>query len=255
MTCDEIQGLIDDYLRWLHNSISLEKVDTSCEITTPFLDRHNDAIVLYLERNGNEIILSDDGYTLANLAMSGVEMTPRRKQMLQTMLNGFGVELSNDELLVRVGRTDFPKKKHNLIQAILSVNDLFLVAHDVVRGLFLEEVRKFLSSNDIPFVSSVKISGNSGMDHTIDILIPPTQKHPERIIQAIGHPEKQTIITRVLFPYLDIESRRPTKVIMFAFLNDQEKFNPDLIGYIQKAGVSPILWSERGEILDALTLY
>ena len=42
-----------------------------CEITTPFVDRHNDSLQIYLFQENGNYVLTDDGYTLSNLEMSG----------------------------------------------------------------------------------------------------------------------------------------------------------------------------------------
>ena len=39
-----IKQLIDEYVRWLRQGISVARIGDAYEITTPFLDRHNDHI-------------------------------------------------------------------------------------------------------------------------------------------------------------------------------------------------------------------
>ena len=38
----ECQKLIDGYVAWLRQGLTVENVGEACELTTPFLDRHND---------------------------------------------------------------------------------------------------------------------------------------------------------------------------------------------------------------------
>lgn len=85
--------LISRYYEWLKAKTNWREINDWVEITTPYLDRHNDCIQIYLKRQGSEWLLTDDGYTLADLAQSGCEIdTPRRKALLATTLNGFGVQ-------------------------------------------------------------------------------------------------------------------------------------------------------------------
>ena len=73
--------------------------------------------------------LSNDGYTIIDLANSGCDMsTPRRFQLSHTTLNGFGVTFDGDALVVRCEHDQFANKKHNLVQAMLAVNDIFYTA-------------------------------------------------------------------------------------------------------------------------------
>jgi len=253
MTCDEAKSLIGTYVKWLQEKTSLTDVSGFCEITTPFLDRHNDAVVIYMERRGLEIVLSDDGYTLADLSMTGVEMTPNRRSILDVVLNGFGVSYNDGELAVATSVEDFPRRKHDLVQAILTVNDMFMTGRETVRSLFLEEVEAFLRKREVHFSRAVSFKGASGMDHTFDFLVPPSPMQPERLIQAVARPEKQSIITKVLFPFTDVKDRRPTKVKLYAFLNDQEKIPSDLLSYVRNCGADPVVWSDREAVVEALT--
>ena len=74
-------------------------------------------------------VLTDDGYTIADLKLSGCEFTTeKRRRILYSILNGFGIQLDGDELFTNAMPSNFPQKKHNLIQAMLSINDLFVLA-------------------------------------------------------------------------------------------------------------------------------
>jgi hypothetical protein len=252
MSCKETKVLIDSYMSWFKEEIKLEEIEGACEITTPFLDRHNDYIVIYLEQTDGGFLLTDDGETLADLSLSGVEITPLRNQILKVMLNGFGVKRENDELVVTGEPKNFPKRKHNLVQAILAVNDMFMLSRTTVRGLFLETVQAYLKKQEVHFASRIPLKGKSGLDHTFDFHIAPTVDKPEYLIQAIGSPERQTIIGRVLFPYEDLKGTRTTSVVIIAFLNDEKRVSSDLKASIRNVGCEPVLWSEREKILPKL---
>src|SRR5579884_4333081 len=126
---DEIQHLLDQYIAWLKDKTVLRQVKDWVEITTPYLDRHNDYLQIYARRTNGSVTLTDDGYTLTDLEQSGCLLdTPKRKELLRQTLNGFGVEESQGRLTVEATPETFPFKKHNLLQAMLAVNDLFYLA-------------------------------------------------------------------------------------------------------------------------------
>lgn len=126
MTRTECQRLVDEYIRWLKENLKVTELDGSCQISTPFLDRHNDAIAIHVEKRDGSLRLTDDGYTIRDLRASGMEFTTeKRKAHLAAVLNGFDVRLEHDEIYVAGSAEDFPQKKHNLVQAILAVNDTF----------------------------------------------------------------------------------------------------------------------------------
>lgn len=189
----QIQELIDTYLVWLKEKTRLREVGGWVEITTPYLDRHNDFIQIYTTREDGRFVLTDDSYTIEDLRLSGCDLnTPKRQSLLRTTLNGFGVQLENDALLTRATERDFAYKKHNLVQAILAVNDLFYLAPATVRSVFLEDVREWLSLSDIRYVERVKFTGKSSYDHLFDFVIPSSREAPQRIVQVINRPNRDT---------------------------------------------------------------
>ena len=187
MSVAEIEKLLNDYRTWLKDKTTLREVNGSwVEITTPYLDRHNDALQLYARRDNGGFVLSDDSYAIHDLETSGCSLTTdKRKELLQMTLNGFGVKLNNEAIEIHATPENFPLRKHNLIQAMLAVNDLFYLAKPVVESLFYEDVVAWLDANDIRYMPNVKFTGISGYDHHFDFAIAKFRKQPERIVQAI----------------------------------------------------------------------
>ena len=130
MTKIEIDALIENYFKWLKDNTSTRLInDTWSEITTPYLDRHNDCLQIYAKKENNNIILTDDGYIINDLISSGCALdSQRRKEILNTTIKGFGVSLDDNQRIVKTTIDHFPQKKHDLIQAMLAVNDLFFLS-------------------------------------------------------------------------------------------------------------------------------
>ena len=78
----ECEKLISDYLRWLKEGLRVSELESSCQIATPFLDRHNDEIEIYVELSNGEVLLTDDGYTIADLESTGMSLnTPTGRRI------------------------------------------------------------------------------------------------------------------------------------------------------------------------------
>src|SRR5258708_29529637 len=105
-------------------------------------------------------------------------------------LNGFGVRMNQEALEVHASPENFPMRKHNLIQAMLAVNDLFYLAKPVVESLFYEDVVAWLDANDIRYTPNVKFTGISGYEHQFAFSIPKSKNQPRRISQAINLPTR-----------------------------------------------------------------
>ena len=137
----EVQSLLDQYWTWLRDRTSLREVGDWIEITTPYLDRHNDYLQIYAKRVNGGFILTDDGYILEDLEQSGCKIDSAKRQALfKTTLNGFGVQVNEKALEVRASADNFALRKHNLVQAMLAVNDLFYLASPMIASLFCEDV-------------------------------------------------------------------------------------------------------------------
>ena len=190
MSFNECQNLVEKYGEWLKQKFTVQDIGDICEIVTPFVDRHNDFLQIYVKRVDNSLILTDDGYTISDLKLSGFEITTdKRKRMLNAILNGFGVHLDGDQITIKASVDNFPQKKHNLIQAMLTINDMFVMAKPVVASIFKEDVENYLRLNQIRYTPAVKFTGKSGFDQSFDFVIPASQKQPERIWDQflLGH--------------------------------------------------------------------
>lgn len=250
---DEIRELTDAYFAWLKDKTSLRQIEEWTEITTPFLDRHNDYIQLFAKKMDQGFLLTDDRYTLEDLEQSGCHLdSPKRQQLLRSTLNGFGIQLQDMALSVHAFADNFALRKHNLIQAILAVNDFFYLASPMVSSLFWEDVGAWLDHCDIRFTPNVKFNGKSGYDHLYDFVIPKSRKQPERIIKTINHPDR-TNMERLAFSWQDTRDVRHPDSRAFAFLNDAEQVVPSaIVEALQHYDIKPVPWSQRELVRDEL---
>lgn len=247
------QRLADEYARWLRKHTAIEAVGEVCRITTPFLDRHNDHLEIYAVRTQEGVRLTDDGYVLSDLELSGWKpSTPHRKSLLDAVTRGLGVTIEDGALVVEARRGDVPQKKHRLVQAMLAVNDLFATAEPRVVSLFLEDVARFLKQNEIRFTPDVKFTGRTGFDHHFDFAIPASSARPERIIRAIRAPSQQQIAL-VAFAWADTRKARPVQSQLYAMLNDSERpVSPDYVHALRAYAIEGVPWSQRADYVQDL---
>jgi hypothetical protein len=250
---NEIQDLLDKYLRWLKDKTVLRQIKDWVEITTPYLDRHNDYLQIYVKRDNNGFILTDDGYTIGDLRQSGCELeSKKRKELLMLTLNGFGVKVDNEALVINTSADNFALRKHNLVQAMLAVNDLFYLSVPMVASLFLEDVTSWLNTYEVRYTPRVKFTGKSGYDHMFDFVIPASRKYPERILQAINRPNRDTA-QAFAFSWIDTKEVRPANSLAYAFLNDSDHAPVSaVVDALKNYGVRPVLWTKREELKEQL---
>jgi hypothetical protein len=250
---EEVSSLMDHYWSWLRDKTRLREMGNHIEITTPYLDRHNDRLQIYATRANGHFALTDDGYIINDLQSSGCELkTKKRRALLETTLNGFGVHLNGDALVVETTPENFARKKHSLVQAMLAVNDLFYVSAATVANLFWEDVSNWLIFRDIRFTPRVKFTGKSGYDHLFDFVIPASRSAPERILQAINRPSRDSA-QAAAFGWIDTKEVRAASSKAYAMLNDSEHApSAAVLDALRNYGVEPIRWSEREGAVEEL---
>lgn len=160
---------------------------------------------------------------------------------------------NGDGLFIHATLDNFAQKKHFLLQAMLSVNDMFMTTRANVNSVFLEEVESFLNENDIRFSDNVSFIGKSGFTHNFDFIIPKYRKIPERIIKVINNPRRDTAES-LIFSWNKTKETRKSDVVMYAFLNDENKSVSDsLISAFKQYEIKTIQWSVKDQYLHELT--
>ena len=250
---EEIQVLLDQYWNWLRDKTTLRRINGWVEITTPYLDRHNDRIQIYAMRQDSGYVLADGGYVLDDLEQSGCKIDGgRREALLQMTLNGFGVRRAENQLEVNASKSNFALRKHNLVQAMLAVNDLFYLAQPMVVSLFYEDVVNWLNASNVRYISNVKFTGASGYDHLFQFVIPKSTEQPERILRPINRPNRERAQS-MAFSWIDTKDVRPPESRAYTILNDSDSgVSANVLDAMRNYEVNPILWSERDKALSEL---
>lgn len=249
----DIQKLLDAYLAWLKDKTQLRQLADWVEITTPYLDRNNDYLQIYARKENGSYVLTDDGQTISDLEQTGCKLnSPKRQDLLKMTLNGFGVQLNDQRLEVHTSSDNFALRKHNLVQAMLAVNDMFYLSVPIVASLFYEDVVMWLDLHDIRYTPKVKFTGKTGYDHLFDFVIPKSRRQPERIIQTINRPNRDTAQS-VAFSWIDTKEVRPSDSKAYAFLNDLENpVSTTVLDALRNYDVMPVIWSKRDKLREEL---
>lgn len=178
--------------------------------------------------------------------------TRKRQTILETTLNGFGVRLDENALTVRASARNFALQKHNLVQAMLAVNDLFYLATPTVASLFLEDVALWLDMSEIRYTPKIKLTGESGYDHMFDFVIPKSKAKPERLLRAINRPVRDTA-EAVAFAWIDTQKVRPPNSQAYVFLNDFERVPSESVTEaLRQYDLHPVLWTQREGVREEL---
>lgn len=243
---EDVKTQMDRYWAWLRDETAIRDLGEWVEMTTPYLDRHNDCLQIYARRADGGFLLTDDGCVLDDLEQSGCKIDGgKREAFFRATLNGFGVQVNGNALEVRAGADDFALRKHNLVQAMLAVNDLFHLAAPTVASLFHEDVVAWLDEAAVRYTPNVKFTGKSGYDHRFDFVIPKSKARPERVLRTINRPSRDNAQAAV-FSWIDTRDVRAPESRAYAILNDVEQRIPaTVLSAFRNYGVQPVRWSNR----------
>ena len=245
--------LKEKYINWLEDEISVNKIGEYLEVTSPFLDRYNDYLQVYVKiQNDNEIIITDDSYTINNLKMSGIDFNSiKRKQLLTTFINKYNINLKDDELIVKTNIDDFPRKILFLMQAMLNIDDMFMLSQNKVASIFLDDVTKFLDEKEIFYSKDVNFIGKSGFLYSYEYLIQRSKTQPERLCKVINNPNKQNF-QNTIFMWNDTKETRNNDSKLIVFLNDENRIDSNIIDGFKNYKVDTIPWSKKDNYIEFL---
>jgi hypothetical protein len=246
-----INNLMNDYYAFLKEK-TLVTASTSSdwvEISTPFVGLFNDTVDIYAKKEGNKIILSDDGNTLRDLELSGLEISrsPKRKEILDRILINYGVRISNDELTTEATERDFPQKKLNLIAAISETADMYYLARHTVSSVFREDVKAYLDEQELIYTPYFISKGSTGLEFTFDFQI--AYRNTEIVIKSFNSINKMNL-PHFLFTWEDIkkvrEQQTQKELIGLAVINDVDReVSEEYLSALDSKGAQHILWSQR----------
>lgn len=250
------KDLLAESLKWYEKRFSIKDLKNASEIITPFVNHLNDRISLFVEiSDNNEIRLSDDGITLNELELSGIDLAvPTRQRILKDIMKNYDLQL-NDNVLFTVAQnqTQFAQKKYNLIQGILSIYDILFTSKNYATGIFNEEVLEYLFDNEFGGTPGPKLIGNSGLTHQLDYSLGATKKRPHILIKFLNHPNF-TEVAAQKFISDDLKKKMGTQKISVKYViigNDKKNNIPEKSLIAAKdMGIDLVPWSDKTSILS-----
>ena len=220
----DIDTLLQSYTTWLGEQIKTRTIGEYQEITTPFFDRHNDCIQLYLKKlTEQEYLLSDGGYTIQDLESCGCRLdTEKRQELLNETLAGLGVSLSEDTSKQNVGQ------------------------------MFTEDVKHWLTKHNIRYSTKISLVGKSGMAHSFELVIPPSpdETTPERLIQTYNNLTLQQI-EALAFRWNDVRQIRPSK--LYVITSSSRSLSKGVEDVCNACDIMPIAYENLDTIAPQLT--
>ena len=105
-----------------------------------------------------------------------------------------------------------------------------------------------LEQKDIRYTPKAKFHGTSGYDQLFDFVISKSRNQPERVVQAITRPTRETA-TSFIHAWNDTRPVRAAESRAYAILNDMEQpVSSTVLEAFRNYKIEPIPWSTRGSV-------
>ncbi|KAA9295248.1 MULTISPECIES: DUF1828 domain-containing protein [Aerococcus] len=245
--------LINDYLEWYKSKIKIKQLKKADEIITPYTNHLNDRIPLFiLWHNDSTLQLSDDGMTLDELDMMGLNYrTETRQGLLDNIIKKYALELKNNTIITKkISIKDFPQKKHDMIQAILSVYDLLNLNQSNTHSVFKEDVYDFFYEHEFGGNIEPSFIGSSSINYKIDYSLGATKWRPNVMFQFFSKPSFDNIVSqKFIYEDLKEEPQFIQHGLKFVIISEKDSISERNKKAAKEADVEIIPFSQQNEIL------
>lgn len=255
------KDLKHEYLNWYNKHLQYESLnDNLIKINNPFKDHTLDDIVLYVIKNPNDgtVTLTDDGYTMYLLEISGIDIkkSQKRKFIFSKNLETYGVKFNNktEELYIKSPIEKFSESKHRLLQCLLFINDMYILSKPNVKNIFTEDVSEVFDENDIIYTQDIIISGHSGMSHKFEFVIPSKKDSKEKFIKTVSSPNNSLNIKAFVTDVNQAKVVKREKPNAFYFILDDRKktVNLEVKNLLTESEITPINFTDLQNNIDLI---
>lgn len=245
----DVNQMLDAYSEWLRKEITVVEFGEFQEITTPYLDRFNDYLQLYvkLEKDGS-IFITDDGVIIDNLIMSGIclRKNSSKKKLLEKIVTNYGMQLQGNDMVACCTVENFPQVKHRMVQAMLLVDDMFQLNRENATNLFVEELADFFDTNQFYPFRDFSLVGKTGSIYSYDFVFNRSATKPERFCRGINK-INETNRNTTIFNWIDTKEQRKGDSMLYIVINDNNTVKPADLEAFANYDINPILFSERNK--------
>lgn len=168
--------IADNYFGWVKSNYNFSELQNSgnIEIQTPFVDAYGDGVSFVVKLENDQLIVTDEGYTIWNLEVMGHNITRKnthRRRILGSLLKSENAQISDaNELKINVKKNNIGQAVHDMTQLVIKINDMTMLSTSNVKNIFYDEALEYFNKNNEIYkkLPSFQITGKSQLSHKID---------------------------------------------------------------------------------------
>lgn len=118
----DFNNRVNGYFDWLKKSTVVEKLPDGCfSVATPFMDSHNDGLVVYVSQDGDSYKFSDGANVISDLQTSGIGSVIN-KERIKRIARSYNVDVVDDELTMSADDGNFNVRLHLFIATMVALS-------------------------------------------------------------------------------------------------------------------------------------
>ena len=222
-----VQSLVDQYLAWLKQEITITDCGEFCGIAVPLLDRFNDYLQIFVKEENGRLAITDGGYIISNLITSGIGLRKgsEKRNRIDRIIREHNLMLKNDEIWAYTTFESFPVVKSSVLQAMLEIDDLYDVGKPA-NTVFANEVQSLFDSHKLFYTRDITLRGRTGGLYTYDFLFQRNEHRNEDIYCKTINRLTETHRNLTIFNWTDSQLERSAKSAksrLLVLFNDEPK--------------------------------
>lgn len=218
-------------------------------IETPFVNRHRDAVIVYVVQETKHILkLTDGGYTLDDLEGEDCfsSRSPQQLQLLTGQLERRCVTFDSEshEIFLRTFTQDYASHQIQLLHALLFIEDLFSATATQHEGLFIDQVHDFLTSVKLHITAQPALADSSNQTRYADFVVVSAENEPTKLVWAMNNADNRSYAAAIIIEKCQIQSQH-ANTEFYVMINDEAPVDEDVIQIFKAEDVTPVLFSKR----------
>ena len=150
----------------------LEQVSQNAyRLYAPFFHEDGDMYSIYLETEGDHVIVRDYGNTLMRVAYTFDLNTPNKRAVVDRLVTGNMGELNDGELVMNTSIDDLPRTIIQFSQIISKVSSVDILGRETVRSMFYDYLGSFITEKLSRFNAKPSVHPTSDPDLVVDYAI------------------------------------------------------------------------------------
>jgi len=223
-----------------------------CQITVPFERADRDAITLWIRREGEKYVITDEGETYGYLYLSNINLDQsRREKRLSSTKQRFDLDSAKYEVKLTTSEEKLGHRLLDAIQAVQSISYLSYTRRQYTQTDFRDEVGSYLDREGYHYERNVEVEGGSE-PHRVDFHV---QNGKPTYLDALHAEDVSTshrMAERTAFKWVDIRSGVPEAKTIAVLDDESGEFDERTVRILSDYSDKYIPWSARGSLKQAI---